>query len=392
MSDVVTASRSAHPGRRDVLVVTWAGGGNLPPLLAAAGLLTARRHRVRVLASAATGEAAVQAGFDVIGYQRAPDPIMAVAFEQQATEMMATAAGEEVALDVRDLLSGLGPDLLIVDCMLPAAIAAGEAAGTPTASLVHFPYGLARTQMQRGAGAWTTDRAALNVTRSRLGLRPATDALAAWESADLLLVTVPNWFDLSTDFPAQVVHAGPLGVTRTWQPRVLDARPLVLLSFSTTVMQGQTALIQRVCEAIANEGVDAVLTLGPAVRPAEIRTPNNVQAVAYADHDELLPRCAAVITHGGLGTTLRALAHARPLLLLPIGRDQRFNAERVVELGAGIYLPVEASPTEIASALADLVGRSEFSEAARRAATAIAADRPDETATEALVGLRFRVR
>jgi hypothetical protein len=91
---------------------------------------------------------------------------MDTAFEQQAAQMMATAAGPEIALDVRDVVAELMPELMIVDCMLPAGIAAGESTGTPTASLVHFPYGLARTQMLRGAGAWTTDRAQLNSTRS----------------------------------------------------------------------------------------------------------------------------------------------------------------------------------------------------------------------------------
>jgi len=77
---------------------------------------------------------------------------------------MATAAGLEIAFDVRDVLAELRPELMIVDCMLPAGVAAGESTGTPTVSLVHFPYGLARRQMLRGAGAWTTDRAQLNST------------------------------------------------------------------------------------------------------------------------------------------------------------------------------------------------------------------------------------
>jgi len=376
-----------------VLIVSWGGGGNLPPLLAAGRLLAARDHRVRVLASAATRQPAVHAGFDVVGYRRGCDPDMDTAFEKQAAQLMASAAGPEIALDVRDVVAELRPELMIVDCMLPAGIAAGESTGTPTVSLVHFPYGLARTQMLRGAGAWTTDRAQLNITRSGLGLEPARDDLAAWESTDLLLVTVPKWFDLAADYPANVVHAGPLGVTRAPQGgSTPDGRPLVLLSFSTTVMQGQVALIERVCEAIAGQAVAAILTLGPAVSTAAIHAQRNIEAIPYADHDQLLPRCAAAITHGGVGTTLRALAHGKPLLLLPLGRDQQFNAGRVVELGAGICLPVEASPAEIASALVELLAQPQYREAAVGAAAAIAADRPDETAIEALLGLAHLAR
>ena len=67
---------STHSARRDVLIVSWGGGGNLPPLLAAGKLLAARDHRVCVLGSAATREPAADAGFDVVGYRRAPDPNM----------------------------------------------------------------------------------------------------------------------------------------------------------------------------------------------------------------------------------------------------------------------------------------------------------------------------
>jgi MGT family glycosyltransferase len=372
----------------DVLIVSWGSGGNLPPLLAAGALLAARGHRVRVLASAATRRPALDAGFDVLDYRRAPDPDMETAFEEQAAELMATAAGPEIALDVCDVLAELRPRLMVVDCMLPAGIAAGESTGTPTASLVHFPYGLARTEMLRGSGAWTTDRAQLNTTRRRLGLQPATDDLAAWESAELLLVTVPRWFDLATNYPANVVHAGPLGVTRSWhETRTDDGRPRILLSFSTTVMRGQVALIQRVCDALSGQAVDAVLTLGPAVSAEAIDVPSNIEAVPYVDHEQLLPQTDAVITHGGLGTTLRALAHGKPLLLLPLGRDQEFNAGRVAGLGAGISMRAECSPDEIADALLELLAGARFRKAAVAAAAAIARDKPDETAAAALTGL-----
>jgi UDP:flavonoid glycosyltransferase YjiC (YdhE family) len=382
-----------HSAGDDVLIVSWAGGGNLPPLLAAGRLLAARDYRVWVLTSAATRQPAMDAGFDVVSYQRGPDPETETAFEQQAAQMMALAAGLEIALDVRDVLAELRPKLVVVDCMLPAGIAAGESTGTPTASLVHFPFGLARTQLLRDSGAWTTDRAQLDITRNRLGLDPTKSDLAAWESADLLLVTVPKWFDQATEYPAKVVHAGPLGVIRgTQQAATRHKRPRILLSFSTTVMQGQIELIGRVCDALAGQAVDAVLTLGPAVSADVIDAPHNIERVLYADHDQLLPNTDAVITHGGLGTTLRALAHGKPLLLLPLGRDQHFNAGRVVELGAGVSVPVESSPETIASALVELVAQPQYGEAAQRAAAAIAADMPDETAAAALSGLAHRTR
>jgi UDP:flavonoid glycosyltransferase YjiC (YdhE family) len=365
-----------------VLVVTWAPGGNLPPMLAVASLLDRRRHEVTVLASGGTRDAAEALGLAVTGFGRSPDPDTTVAFEAQADLIMASSAGVEIALDVRDVLDELRPDVAVVDCMLPAAIAAARATATPAVSLVHFLYGLARMQMLRGGGAWTTDLHGLAGTHRTLRLRPPGDGLSAWEASELLLVTAPRWLDVDCDFPANVLHAGPLGVAV--RGHADGERRRVLLTFSTTVMEGQAALIDRVCEGVARLDADAVLTLGPAVDREAVRVPDSVEVLAFADHDRLMGDSAAVIGHGGLGTVLRALAHGVPQLLLPLGRDQAFNAGRVEELGAGIRLPSNASPARIRNALEALLHDPRFPAAAERAARRIAADEPDRTAAEAL--------
>jgi UDP:flavonoid glycosyltransferase YjiC (YdhE family) len=353
------------------LVVTWGPGGNLPPLVGAARALRGRGHDVTVLAS---GETAAAVGeFRVLRYTRVEDPDVRVAFEAQAAAMMATAAGAALAFDVRDALAAARPDVVVADCMLPAAVAAARAGGIPVVSLVHFLYGLARTQMARRGGAWTTDLRALAETHRALGLAPPRDGLDAWEAAELVLVTAPRWLDVDAGEPAHVVHAGPLDV----HPGRAGARRRVLLTFSTTVMEGQLALVERACAAVA--GLDAVLTLGPAVRGA--RVPESVEVLAAADHDALLPECAAVVGHGGLGTVLRALAHGVPQVLLPLGRDQAFNAARVEELGAGLRLgPGE----DIRAAVATVLAEPRFAAAAGAAAERIAAEAPDRSAAEAI--------
>jgi UDP:flavonoid glycosyltransferase YjiC (YdhE family) len=72
--------------------MTWAPGGNLPPMLAAASVLDRRGHQVAVLCSGATRDGAERLGFEVTGYRRSPDPDTRVAFERQADLMMATMA------------------------------------------------------------------------------------------------------------------------------------------------------------------------------------------------------------------------------------------------------------------------------------------------------------
>jgi UDP:flavonoid glycosyltransferase YjiC (YdhE family) len=368
------------------LVVTWAPGGNLPPLLAAASVLGRRGHDVALLASGETRGAAERLGFEVTGYRRSADPDPRIAFEAQAEAMMATMAGADIALDARDAVEELGADLAIVDCMLPAAIAGARATGTPTASLVHFLYGLARTRMLQGAGGWTSDLEALAATHRLLGLAPVLDGLTAWEAPELVLVTAPRWLDVEAGAPDHVVHAGPLNVDALagGAHRAGADRPQVLLSFSTTVMEGQAALIDRVSEAIAGLDVDAVLTLGHAVDLDAVRVPVGVEVLPFADHDRLMPGCAAVISHGGLGTVLRAFAHGVPQLLLALGRDQPFNADRVERLEAGIRLPADAPPQRIRTALDALLTGGRYRAAAERLANRIAAENPDRTAAEAL--------
>jgi len=349
--------------------------------------MAARGHEVRVLGSAATRPAAERAGCRAEAYRRAPEPDTRIPFERQAAAMMATAAGLELASDVQDTLAGDRPALAIVDCMLPAGLAAARATGTPAASLAHFLYGVARRHMAARGGSWTTDLHTLRATCGAIGLEPPASGLDAWEDCDLVLVSAPRWLDAEIDYPARVTHAGPLGIERAAEASDSgppEGPPTVLLSFSTSAMDGQAALAQRVCDAVGETGVRALLTLGPAIDGRELRVPAGVAVSAWGDHDSLLPSCAAVIGHAGLGTTLRSLAHGVPLVLLPLGRDQALNAARVEELGAGTALAPDAAPASIRSALGRVLEEPGFAAAARAAAARIAADEPDRRAGEAL--------
>lgn len=145
-------------------------------MLAAAGALAGRGHEVAAIASDRTRGAAEQLRLPVIGFRRSPDPDVRVAFEAQAELMMATAAGSEIALDAREAIEELRPDLTVIDCMLPAALAASQATGTATASLVHFLYGPARRRMLEVGGGWTTDLHTLARTRRALGSVPSSEA------------------------------------------------------------------------------------------------------------------------------------------------------------------------------------------------------------------------
>ena len=98
-----------------VLVIAWAPGGNLPPMLAAASLLARRGHDVRFVASGATRTAVEALGFEAVAFTRTPDPDTTVAFETHAEATIAVLAGNALALDARDAVDAARPHLALVD-------------------------------------------------------------------------------------------------------------------------------------------------------------------------------------------------------------------------------------------------------------------------------------
>jgi UDP:flavonoid glycosyltransferase YjiC (YdhE family) len=68
-----------------------------------------------------------------------------------------------------------------------------------------------------------------------------------------------------------------------------------------------------------------------------------------------MPQADLVVTHGGHGTVVKALAAGVPLVILHHGRDQADNAVRVTTRGAGVAVPRGASSARIAKAVFDVL-------------------------------------
>ena len=106
-----------------------------------------------------------------------------------------------------------------------------------------------------------------------------------------------------------------------------------------TVWNRNLNIFRTVIDAVHDEDITLVVTMGRLNDPVSLGPqPDNVHVHHYIPQGVLLPRCDAVVTHGGSGTTLGALAFGVPLLLLPQGADQYANAERIVDAGAGLQL------------------------------------------------------
>jgi UDP:flavonoid glycosyltransferase YjiC (YdhE family) len=122
-----------------------------------------------------------------------------------------------------------------------------------------------------------------------------------------------------------------------WLDRLASAA-VVYLTMGT-VWNRNLDVFRTVIEAVRDEDIALIVTVGRHNDPSSLGPqPDNVLVHQYIPQGVLLPRCDAVITHGGSGTTLGALAFGVPLLLLPQGADQYSNAERIVTSGAGLQL------------------------------------------------------
>ena len=139
--------------------------------------------------------------------------------------------------------------------------------------------------------------------------------------------------------------------------------------------------------------VSAVVTLGRGGDPSALEpVPARVRLEHFVPQADVLPSCAAVVCHGGSGTTLGALAHGVPLVLVPQGADQFDNASRCCAVGAAVVIGRnELSADSVRMALRLVLDDPSFAAAAKRVAAEIEAmGTPTEVAAavEAVRGRR----
>lgn len=162
--------------------------------------------------------------------------------------------------------------------------------------------------------------------------------------------------------------------------RLVDARPaerrdrrLVYVTLGTIF--GRASLFRLLLDAFADADCDVLLTVGHRVDPAELGPlPANATVERFVPQADVLPRASVVVAHGGSGSTLGALAHGTPLLLVPQGADQFENAAACADAGAAIMLrPPEQDAVNLRAALEQVLEEPSYAAAARRIAAEIAA-------------------
>jgi rhamnosyltransferase subunit B len=361
-----------------VILIPVGSSGDVHPFVALGLALRERGHRVTVITSAYFERLIRQTGLDFVGLGTVehfesvllhPDgwhprrgfevvfrwgvlpwlrPIYDLVAERYVPGETVVAASP-LALGARLAQEKLGVPMVSVQ-LQPAILRSGyQAAVLPGLALPDWlPAPLKRLAY------WLGDRLVLdpvvapatNAVRAELGLPPVRRLLDQWwHSPERMIGLYPPWFaPPQPDWPPQLRLTGfPLfderGLTEPAADVLdfLDRGPPLVFTAGSAMRQGHAFFAEAAtaCRLLGRRGL--LVTRYPDQLPASL--PNGVRHCAYIPFSQLLPRSAALVHHGGIGTTAQALAAGIPHLVMPMSHDQPDNAARIVRLGVGRSLP-----------------------------------------------------
>lgn len=371
-------SLRVHTESLEIDMVAVGTYGDVLPFIALGDALLARGHRVR-LAAPAPFEGMVgrtRIGFEPLGttadYDALVDhpdmwhPIRGVTPILTYSQRMA----EPTLKWLGTAGDGAGRRVVVASPLGWGARLAQDLYGLPTATLHVMPFliesryapprlpGLPlprllptawRAAVNKGADDVVIGPAilpALNALRERLGLRRVRRLRYWWNSPERLLLMFPDWYaESQADWPSQAVQLGFPAADRFGDrpdlPADLEAflaagAPPLVFSYGSAMRQAQAFFRTAVglCERMGRRGV----LLAPQDGQAPASLPEGVIHLPYAPLGALLPRSAALIHHGGVGTLAQALAAGVPQLIVPYACNHFDDGVRIHQKHLGAML------------------------------------------------------
>jgi len=317
--------------------VAFASGGRLTPMIEARGF-----------------EAFAVAPFDAPPERK---PLAAIDLEREERvlrEVFAGSVAHERAPAMLELCAEWRPDVVVCDEVDCGSQVAAERLGIPYATVLENASGsLVRPQLL--AEPVATLRA-----EHGLGAEPGRRLI--------LSPFPPSLRDPAFPLPAGAVSLRPVlepGPAPDWLERVDGA---VFFTLGTVFNLEAGDLFTRVLAGLRDVGVDVIVTVGHGIDPAELGPqPAHVHVEPFVSMASALPHCAAVVSHGGSGSVVAALAHGLPSVLLPMGADQPGNAARCQALGAARVLDaVRSTPADVREAIGAVLTEPSYRQAASR--------------------------
>jgi len=209
-------------------------------------------------------------------------------------------------------------------------------------------------------------------------------------------LTVPRFEYPRSDLSANLSFGGPiiprpsgLALPEWWND--LDDRPIVHVTQGTIDNHDLGRLIRPTIEALADDDVQVIVSMGG--RPADDlgAVPANVRVASFLPYDILLPRTSVYVTNGGYGGVQHALSCGVPLVVAGSTEDKPEVAARVAWSGAGIDLR-SGSPksSAVGAAVRDILTNSAYGARARAIADDMAQTKAAATVAAALEGAVVR--
>jgi len=237
---------------------------------------------------------------------------------------------------------------------------------------------------------------AVNALRAELGLEEIERLMKGWvHSPDLVLGLWPEWFaGAQRDWPANAKLVGfNLQESQEEAPsaelmRFVEAGEKPVAFTIGSGMSHGRAFYHASVEACRQARRRAVIVTRQRDQlPEEI--PSNVHYAPYAPYNWLLPRCAAVVHHAGIGTVAQALAAGIPQLCVPgLVFDTFDSADRLRNLGVSAsVLFKNYDPLTANVALGDLLSKPGLQDRCREVAKRIAGSNAIADAASAIEAL-----
>ncbi|MBO0698183.1 MAG: glycosyltransferase family 1 protein [Zavarzinella sp.] len=204
----------------------------------------------------------------------------------------------------------------------------------------------------------------VNALRTDLGLPAVRRPFHRWtHSPQRVLGLFPDWFaPPQPDWPVQTRLTGfPLyddpgreGLPKEAEHFLAGGDPPVVFSPGSVMKHGREFFTESVtaCRLLGRRGL--LLTRFDEQVPGGL--PEGVRHFHYLPFSQVLPRAAALVSHGGIGSVSQALAAGVPQLVMPMAFDQFPNATRLEQLGVARSLPVtDYRGPAVARALGELL-------------------------------------
>ncbi|MEV4596276.1 glycosyltransferase [Amycolatopsis sp. NPDC049253] len=346
---------------------TFVGGrGHFDPMAPVARAAAARGHTVAVAGAGSHGPAIERAGFTALATsapraraapKREPlPPVDPARDDWEIQELFARRAGRERAAALLEIIRDWRPDVVIRDEVDFGAAIAAERLGVPCVNVLVLAAG---TLLRKDLVAEP-----LHELRSGHGL-PADPELTMLEGQLVLSPFPPSIRD-----PASPVPPGTFSFRQgdPIPPRPRHEPPGVYFTLGTDFNTASGDLFERTLAGLARLTANVTTTVGTQLDPAVFGPqPAHVRVERFVPQAELLPSIDLVVSHGGSGSVLGALAHGLPSLVLAMGADQPGNARQTTRLGTGVALdPEPATPEEIHETAVRLLTEPRWREAAQR--------------------------